>query len=50
MIKIFSRMVILAGAYGMSGNIGSDGIDNDNDEIDDNDDDEFVNLELLQLK
>ena len=30
------------GAYGLSGNIGSDGIDNDNDgKIDDDDDDEF---------
>ena len=30
------------GAYGVSGDIGSDGIDNDNDgKIDDDDDDEF---------
>ena len=40
--NIFENVYSGFGAYGLSGNIGSDGIDNDNDgKIDDEDDDEF---------
>mgnify|MGYP001163515183 FL=1 len=40
--NLFEKTYSAFGAYGVSGNIASDGIDNDNDgRIDDDDDDEF---------